>query len=50
MFINQGLAAHLILIQLVKVENLGKGAAFNNKQKHDMFLNKCSIVENVLPQ
>ena len=35
---------------LVKVNNLEKGAAFNNKQKHDMFLNKWSIVENLLPQ
>ena len=26
------------LHQLVKVKNVEKGAAFNNKQKHDMFL------------
>ena len=29
------------LYQLVKVKTLEKGAAFNNKQKHDMFLKKC---------
>ena len=38
------------LHQLVNVKNLEKGAAFNNKQEHDMFLKKCSIVENLLPQ
>ena len=32
------------LQQLVKVKNLEKGAAFSNKQKHDMFLKKWSIV------
>ena len=52
MYINQGSAAHLILIhsfhQLVKVKNVEKGAPFNNKQKHDMFLKKWSIVENLL--
>ena len=36
--------------QLVKVKNKEKGAAFNNKQKHDTFLKKWSIVENLLPQ
>ena len=25
------------LHQLIKIKNLKKGAAFNNKQKHDMF-------------
>ena len=29
-----------LLHQLVKVKNLEKGAALNNKQKHDMFLKK----------
>ena len=38
------------LHQLVKVKNLEKGAAFNNKQNHDIFLKKWSIVENLLPQ
>ena len=38
------------LHQLVKVKNLEKGAAFNNKQKHDMFLTKWSIIESLLPQ
>ena len=38
------------LHQLVKVKNLEKGAALNNKQKHDMFLKKWFIVENLLPQ
>ena len=36
--------------QMVKVKNLEKGAAFNNNQKHDMFLKKWSIVETFLPQ
>ena len=38
------------LHQLIKVKNVEKGAAFNNKQKHDMFLKKWSIVENLLRQ
>ena len=38
------------LRQMFKVKNLEKGAAFNNKQKHDMFLKKCSIAKNLLPQ
>ena len=38
------------LRQLVKVKNVEKGAAFKNKQKHDIFLKKWSIVENLLPQ
>ena len=38
------------LHQLVKVKNVEKGAAFNNKQKSDMFSKKWSIVENLLPQ
>ena len=38
------------LHQLVKVENVEKDAAFNNKQKHDIFLKKWSIVENLSPQ
>ena len=38
------------LHQLVKVKNLEKGAAFDNKQKHDTFLKKCSLIENLLPQ
>ena len=37
------------LHQLAKVKNVEKGAAFNNKQKHDMFLKKWSIIENLLP-
>ena len=36
------------LLQLVKVKKLEKGVAFNNKQKHDIFLKKWSIVENFL--
>ena len=36
--------------QMVRVKSLEKGAAFKNKQKHDMFLKKWSIVENLLPQ
>ena len=36
--------------QLVKVKNLEKGTVFNNKQKHDMFLKKRSIRENLSPQ
>ena len=35
---------------LFKIKNLEKGAAFNNKQEHDMFLKNWSIVEHVLPQ
>ena len=38
------------LHQLVKVENLEKGAALNNKQKHGMFSKKWSIIENLLPK
>ena len=38
------------LYQLVKVQNLEKGAAFGNEQKYHMFLKKRSIVENLLPQ
>ena len=34
------------LHQLVKVKSLEKVAAFNNKQKHDMFLKKWSTIEN----
>ena len=37
------------LQRLVKVKNLEKGPVLNNKQKHNMFLKKWSIVENVLP-
>ena len=37
-----------LLLQLVKVKKLEKGVAFNNKQKHDIFLKKWSIVENFL--
>ena len=32
------------LRKLVKAKNLQRGAAFNNKQKHDMFLKKLPIV------
>ena len=32
------------LRKLVKVKNLERGAAFNKKQKHDMFLKKLPIV------
>ena len=38
------------LHQLVKVNNLEKDAVFNNKQKHEMFLKKRSIRENLSPQ
>ena len=38
------------LHQMIKVKNVEKGVAFNNKQKHDMFLQKWSIVENLLLQ
>ena len=38
------------LHQLVKVKIVEKGAPFTNKQKHDMFLKKWFIVENLLPQ
>ena len=38
------------LHQLVKVKNVEKDAAFNNKLKQDMFLKTWSIVENLLPQ
>ena len=38
------------LHQLVKVKNSEKDAAFNDKQKHDMYLKKWSIIENLLPQ
>ena len=38
------------LLQMVKVKNVEKGVAFNNKQKHDMFLKKLSMVGNLLPQ
>ena len=44
------LSFNTFLHQLVKVKNIEKGAAFNNKQKHDMFLKKWSIIENLLPQ
>ena len=44
------LSFNAFLHQLVKVKNVEKGAAFNIKQKHDMFLKKWSIVENLLPQ
>ena len=53
MFINQGsgtLSFNVFLHQLIKLKNLEKGAAFNNKQKYNMFIKKCSIVENLLPQ
>ena len=53
MFINQGsgtLSFNVFLHQLIKLKNLEKGTAFNNKQKYDMFIKKCSIVENLLPQ
>ena len=33
--------------QLIKIKNLEKSTAFNNKQKHDIFLRKWSIVENL---
>ena len=50
MFINQESAAHLILIHSFinrsSFKKIEKGAAFNNKQKHGMFLKKWSIVEN----
>ena len=36
------------LHQLVEVKNLENGAAFNNKQKHEMPLKRWSIVENSL--
>ena len=36
--------------QLAKAKKLEKGAAINNKQKHDVFLKKWSIVENLLSQ
>ena len=36
--------------QLVIVKKLEKGAVFNNQQKHNLFLKKWSIVENLLPQ
>ena len=51
--INQGSVAHLNSIHSFiswSQKNLEKGAAFNNKQKHDMFLKKWSIAENLLPQ
>ena len=38
------------LHQMVKVKNVEKGAAFNNKQKRDMFLKKLSMVDDLLPQ
>ena len=41
---------NIFLLRLVKVKNVEKGAAFNNKQKHGMFLKKWSIIENLLPQ
>ena len=44
------LGINTFLHQLVKVKNLDKCAAFNNKQKNDMFLKKWSFVENLLPQ
>ena len=37
------------LQQLVTVNNIEKGAAFSHKQKQDMFLEKWSIVGNLLP-
>ena len=43
------LSFNTFLPQLVKVKNIEKGAAFNNKQKH-MFLKKWSIIENLSPQ
>ena len=51
--INQGSVAHLSSIHSFiswSQKNLEKGAAFNNKQKHDMFLKKWFIVEKLLPQ
>ena len=48
--VSDALKFNIFLHQLVKVRNLEKGAAFNNEQKHDMFLKKWSIVENLLPQ
>ena len=44
------LSFNTFLHQLIKVKSVEKGAAFNNKQKHDMFLKKWSIVENLLRQ
>ena len=48
--VSGALSFNTFLHQLVKVKNIEKGAAFNNKQKHDMFLKKWSIIENLLPQ
>ena len=47
--INGTLNFNTFLHQLIKVKNLEEGGAFKNKQKHDMFLKKWSIVENLLP-
>ena len=41
---------NMFLHYLIKVNNLEKGAVFNNKQKVDMFLKKWSIVEKLLQQ
>ena len=43
------LSFNTFLHQLVKVKNVEKDAAFNNKQKY-MFLKKWSIIENLLPK
>ena len=48
--VSRTLNFNIFLHRLVKVKNVEKGAAFNNKKKHDMFLKKWSILENLLPQ
>ena len=48
--VRSALNLNTFLHQLVKVKNVEEGAAFNNKQKHDMFLKKWFIVENLLAQ
>ena len=41
---------NIFLHQLVKVKGAEKSAAFSNRQKHDIFLKKWSIAENLLSQ
>ena len=42
--VSSTLNSNKFLHQMVKVKNVEKGAAFKNKQKHDMFFKKCSII------
>ena len=48
--VNGTLSYDTFFHHLVKVKNLEKGVAFNNKQKHDVFLKKWSVVVSLSSQ